>query len=191
MPKILVTCATTHGHTGRIAERIAAALEQHGAGVELHQLNTHDPQPEPRNYDAVIVGGSIHAGHHQRELLEWVERHRTGLGTVPSAFFTVCLTAADDTDESRTATRRYLDEFVERTGWTPGRSTTFAGALQYREYDFATRLLMRLLMHRMQHPTDASRDYDYTDWNAVDRWAHEFVAALPAHAPRSPARAIQ
>ena len=67
--------------------------------------------------------------------------------STPSAFFSVCLTAADDSEESRTATREYLDEFVERTGWTPHRSTTFAGALQYREYDFPTRLLMRLLMH--------------------------------------------
>ena len=73
---------------------------------------------------------------------------------------------------------RYLDDFVEQTGWTPARATTFAGALQYREYDFATRLLMRLLMRRMHHPTDASRDYDYTDWDAVDRWAHEFAARL-------------
>ena len=42
--------------------------------------------------------------------------------------------AADDTEESRLATRRYHDEFVEATGWTPDRAVTFAGALQYREY---------------------------------------------------------
>ena len=102
---------------------------------------------------------------------------------IPSAFFSVCLTAADDTEESRAATRRYLDEFVEETGWTPGRTATFAGALQYREYDFATRLLMRLLMSRMHHPTDTSQDYDYTDWDAVDRWAHELAAKfIPAAA---------
>ena len=36
---------------------------------------------------------------------------------------------------------------------------------------------MRLMMRRMGHPTDASHDYDYTDWDAVDRFGRE-VAAL-------------
>jgi menaquinone-dependent protoporphyrinogen oxidase len=49
------------------------------------------------------------------------------------------------------------------------------------EYDFATRLLMRLLMKRGHHPTDASRDYDYTDWAAVEAFGHR-CAALVAQA---------
>lgn len=178
MPKVLVIYASTHGHTAKIAKAIGVALEQQGATVELHRVTPGEAEPAPRDYDAVVVGASVHAGHHQRELVEWAERHRTGLASLPSAFFSVCLTAADDSEESRTATRKYLDEFVELTGWTPHRSTTFAGALQYREYDFPTRLLMRLLMHRMHHPTDVSQDYDYTNWDAVDRWAREFAGEL-------------
>jgi menaquinone-dependent protoporphyrinogen oxidase len=185
MPKILVLYASTHGHTAKIAARIGATLERDGATVELHQVHAGKAQPAPLDYDAVIVGASIHAGHHQRELVEWAKRHHTGLGMVPSAFFSVCLTAADDTEESRTATRGYLDDFVEQTGWTPARSATFAGALRSREDDVATRLLMRLLMRRMHHPTDASQDYDYTDWDAVDRWAHEFTATIPAAAAQA------
>jgi menaquinone-dependent protoporphyrinogen oxidase len=173
MPNILVVFASTHGHTAKIAARIADTLRSDGATVALEPLSS---DPTPSGHDAVVVGGSIHSGHHQRELIEWVARHRTTLGLVPSAFFTVCLTAADDTDESRTVTRAYLDEFVEATGWTPDRATTFAGALQYREYEFVTRLMMRLMMHKAHHPTDASRDYDYTDWDAVERFAHECVA---------------
>jgi menaquinone-dependent protoporphyrinogen oxidase len=178
MPRILVLFCSTHGHTAKIAARIAAALEDDGATVELHQLGANETEAAPPDYDAVIVGASIHAGHHQRALVKWAQRHHTALGATPSAFFTVCLTAADDTDEARAATRGYLDDFVEQTDWTPHRCATFAGAVQYREYDVATRVLMRLLMRRMHHPTDTSQDYDYTDWDAVERWAHEFAAAL-------------
>jgi menaquinone-dependent protoporphyrinogen oxidase len=178
MPKVLVIYASTHGHTGRIAARIGAALEQEGVAVELHDVRARGAHPAPLGYDAVIAGASIHAGHYQRELVHWVERHRTALATVSSAFFSVCLTAADDTDESREATHAYIDALVEKTGWTPASTATFAGALQYREYDFVTRLMMRLLMRHMHHETDASRDYDYTDWDAVDRWARELVPAL-------------
>jgi menaquinone-dependent protoporphyrinogen oxidase len=178
MPRILILYASTHGHTAKIAARIAATLQDDGATIDLHRLDAGRSQPVLPDYDAVIVGASIHAGHHQRALVKWAERHHTALGLTPSAFFSVCLTAADDTDESRAATRGYLDDFVEHTGWTPSESTTFAGAVQYREYDVATRALMRLLMRRMHHPTDASQDYDYTDWDAVERWAHEFAATL-------------
>lgn len=178
MPRILVLYASTHGHTAKIAARIAATLEEDGATVDLRQLQAHAVEPAPPDYDAVILGASIHAGHHQRALVKWAERHRTALGSTPSAFFTVCLTAADDTEEARVTTRGYLDDFVEHTGWTPGHTATFAGAVQYREYDVATRVLMRLLMRRMHHPTDASQDYDYTDWDAVERWAQELAATL-------------
>jgi menaquinone-dependent protoporphyrinogen IX oxidase len=29
------------------------------------------------------------------------------------------------------------------------------------------------MMHKAGRPTDPSQDYDYTDWDAVDRFAHE------------------
>jgi menaquinone-dependent protoporphyrinogen oxidase len=178
MSRILVLYASTHGHTAKIAARIAAALEADGATVDLRELRANETEPAPPDYDAVILGASIHAGHHQRALVQWAERHHTALDLTPSAFFSVCLTAADDTDESRAATRGYIDDFVEQTGWTPGRSVTFAGAVQYREYGVATRAVMRLLMRHMHHPTDASQDHDYTDWDAVERWAHELAATL-------------
>jgi menaquinone-dependent protoporphyrinogen oxidase len=178
MPRILVLYASTHGHTAKIAERIAATLGEEGATVDLREVPASASQVSPADYDAVVLGASIHAGHHQRALVKWAERHHTALTATPSAFFSVCLTAADDTEESRVATRGYLDDFVETTGWTPDRSVTFAGALQYREYEIATRVLMRLLMRRMHHPTDASQDYDYTDWDGVERWARELAATF-------------
>ena len=137
MPRILILFASTHGHTAKIAARIAATLQHDGASVDLHPLHAHETQPAPTDYDAVILGASIHAGHYQRALVKWAEQHHTALGLTPSAFFSVCLTAADDTEESRAATRGYLDDFIEQTGWTPGRSATFAGAVQYHEYDIA------------------------------------------------------
>jgi menaquinone-dependent protoporphyrinogen oxidase len=173
MPTILLIHASTHGHTAKIADRVADRLRACGATVALEHVGV---DPAPAAFDAVIVGASIHAGHHQREIVEWAERHRTALGLVPSALFTVCLTAADDTEESRAATRRYLDDLVEATGWTPDRSVAFAGALQYCEYDFLTRLTMRLMMHKGGHPSDTSRDYVYTDWAAVEQFARECAA---------------
>src|SRR5918993_3307927 len=118
MPAILLLHASDHGHTTTIARRIAESLERDGVTVDLRSSHDGD-DPAPGGYDAVIVGASIHAGKHQKGIIDWVHRHRATLAMRPNAFFSVCLTAADDTEESRTATRRYLDEFVEATDWTP------------------------------------------------------------------------
>ena len=182
MPTILVLHASNHGHTTRIAGRIAEVLQRDGMAVDLRRAQRGD-DPAPRDYDAVVVGASIHAGKHQQEILDWVHRHRVTLAMRPNAFFSVCLTAADDTEESRSATRRYRDEFVEATDWTPDRAVTFAGALQYREYNLFTRLLIKLMMKRGGHPTDTSRDHDFTDWEAVDAFGRTCAELVGAPVP--------
>ena len=106
------------------------------------------------------------------------KQRRDALNGMPSAFFSVSLAAAEDDDESRAVTRKFVADFVEETGWNPSTTTTFAGALQYREYDFFTRTLIRLMMKRGGHPTDTSRDYDYTDWDAVDRFGRDFARTV-------------
>ena len=176
---VLLIYASQHGHTARIATRIADALHDDGIGADVRAAATA-ADISPSAYRAVIVGASIHAGHHEREVVDWVKRHAIALNGMPGAFFSVCLTAAEDDDESRATARRFVDEFVEETGWTPTVTTTFAGALQYLEYGFITRTLIRTMMKRGGHPTDTSRDYDYTDWNAVEEFGHDFARSLIA-----------
>jgi len=182
MSRILLAYASTHGHTAKIAARVAHVLRKTGHHVVLDG-DIGNTDPDINGYDAVVAGASIHGGRFQSDLVDWATRHATSLSLRPSAFFSVCLPAAEDSEESRQATRDYLDDFEERSGWTPRLRTTFAGALQYREYDFATRLVMRLMMQRGHHPTDTSRDVDYTDWDAVDAFARACAElTVQAHA---------
>ena len=169
MTRTLVVYASTHGHTGKIAARIAETI---GPGAELRDIAA-GAKLEPWQYDAVVVGASVHAGHHQKAVLEWVGAHAGVLNHMPSAFFSVCLTAADDTDEARRASQGYIDAALEKTSWQPRIARSFAGALQYREYDVFTRLLIKLMMRHGGHPTDTSRDHDFTDWDEVERFAEE------------------
>ena len=166
--RALVIYASTHGHTAKIAAAIAQAMRTQDLEVDLRDAATAT-NADPFRYDVVVVGASLHREHHQHEIADWVTAHRVGLEQRPSVFFSVSLSAADPGEESRAATQRCIDDFCVQTGWTPGRTERIAGCLQYREYDVFTRQLMRLLMHHMGRPADASRDYDYTDWDAVDR----------------------
>ena len=180
MAAVLVIYASTHGHTAKIAARVADGIRAAGLEADVRDVaRATDLDAAP--YDGVIVGASLHRVHHQREMVDWVKSHRAALAERPSAFFSVSLAAAEDTDEARETTQRCIDDFVQETDWSPTRSVPVAGALQYREYDVFTRTLMRLLMKRGGHPTDTSHDYDYTDWEAAERLGREFAALVASH----------
>ena len=175
----LVVYASTHGHTAKIATRLAEAMRADGLEVDLRDVASAE-KVLPGRYDLVVVGASIHRDEHQKEIVEWVRARYEALTEMPSVFISVSLTAAEDTEEALAATQRCIDVFCDESGWIPQRTERVAGCLQYREYDVFTRQLMRLLMRRMGHPTNASQDYDYTDWDAVDRLGRQIGALDPA-----------
>jgi menaquinone-dependent protoporphyrinogen oxidase len=68
-----------------------------------------------------------------------------------------------------------VERFVEKCGWRPARIELIAGALQYSKYNFLIRYVMRRITKKEGGDTDTSRDYEYTDWAAVDRFARSLV----------------
>lgn len=174
----LVVYASTHGHTAKIATRIAETLLAEGLEVDSYDAASA-PDADPGRYRVVVVGASLHRQHHQADIVDWVTTHRQTLEPLPSVFFSVSLAAAEDTEEAHAATQHCITEFCAQTGWTPTRTVPVAGCLQYREYGPFTRQLMRLLMRSEGRPTDASRDYDYTDWDAVDQLGREIAQMAP------------
>lgn len=194
---VAIVYATTHGHTGKIAGRIAETLRAEGLEVEVAELGAR-AERLIGDCDGALVAGSVHRGSHRPELVEFVRRHRSLLQDVPSAFVSVSLTAAGEEDEElRAETRRMVDEFVEDTGWTPDRTATVAGAFQFSRYSPFERLVMRLAARRHGTEIDPWDDLELTDWKAVERFAREFVKRLrsqqarartPRPAPARPAR---
>ena len=176
---VLVVYASTHGHTAKIATRLAAAMRAEGLDVDLRAV-AGAGHVLPGRYDLVVAGASLHRERHQKEMADWVGARHEALTEMPSVFFSVSLSAAEDTAESRVNTQRCIDEFLSETGWGPTRTERIAGCLQYREYDFFTRQLMRLLMKKMGHATDVSHDHDYTDWDGVDRLGRELAQMAAA-----------
>jgi menaquinone-dependent protoporphyrinogen oxidase len=181
-PTALVLYASTHGHTARIAARIADVLGDHGVVVDRREAAAAQAL-SPGDYDGVVVVGSVHAAKHQKALVAFVKRHHTLLNNRPTAFVSVSLTAADDTEESDIATRRMIDAFLDETGLIPQVAEPVAGSLQYREYDFMTRLLMRVITRKHEDAHDMSHDHDYTNWDRVGAFAAEFAQHLGADAP--------
>lgn len=177
---VLVAYASTHGHTGRIARRIADGLSAHDLVVDVQQLPSHGSGPSPEAFDAVVVAGSLHAGHHQASVVRWIKHHRDAIAARPNGLVSVSLTAAEQTEEAQAEAQACVDTLVEDTGWIPDVVSLVGGALQYREYDVFTRLLMRTIARHHGQSGDVSHDIDLTDWDAVDRFAADLAARLAA-----------
>jgi menaquinone-dependent protoporphyrinogen oxidase len=186
-PSIRIVYGTSEGQTARVADHIAETLR--AAGHDAAALNV-DALPagfDPAAHDAVVVGASVHGGTHQRAVRTFVDANRETLAGRPSAFFQVCLTAAIE-DERADEAETYVEQFLETTGWQPDRVGNFAGALRYTEFGFLKKQVLKRVVREFTGDTDTSRDYEYTDWTAVDAFARD-VAGLVEHRPPAPASA--
>ena len=66
-----------------------------------------------------------------------------------------------------------MQEWLDRTGFDPDVVGLFAGALVYTQYGWLKRHVMRTIVKREGGDLDLSRDYEYTDWSAVEGFAKD------------------
>jgi menaquinone-dependent protoporphyrinogen oxidase len=179
MATVLIVYASFDGQTLRIAERIAACLRGARHAVTVLPVDAQWTRAAIDRNDAVIVGGAVRFGHHARELEALVRAEGASLARRPCAFFSVSMSAARPGAGIAQA-RRMVEEFLSRTGWHPASVAMFAGALRYKRYNPFIRFMMRLISRSTGASTDTSRDHEYTDWAAVDRFALQQARELEA-----------
>ncbi|MCY2993772.1 MAG: menaquinone-dependent protoporphyrinogen IX dehydrogenase [Planctomycetota bacterium] len=184
MLQILIVYDTTEGQTRKIVQHVADAATGLGHQVELHEIRRLPRDFTVGRFDAVIVGASIHMGKHSKRLAQFVGKHRADLGTTLSAFFSVSLSAAG-TESERMQAEKYVGEFLAQTGWNPQMTATFGGGLHYREYGFLKRWMMTKIARDAGKDTDTSRNHEYTDWTAVDRFVNDLLVSLGTEGQKS------
>ena len=168
MAQVLILYATTEGHTARVAVRMAQGLRAQGHKVEARRAEPSAIPPDFERYDGVILGASVHYGRHPARLRTLVRAQRAALAGRAGAFFSVCLSGKE----------HYREKFLRQCGWAPPHQATFTGALQYSKYGPFKRLVVMGFAWMGGHDTDASKDYDYTNWKAVDSFATAFSRQL-------------
>ena len=182
MTRLLVVHSSFDGQTERIAGRVREVAARAGLRAQLVDAEAGELDWAIAEADAVIVGGAIRYGRHARSLEAAVRANRSAIDSRPNAFYSVCLSAGGPGAKPANALA-YITEFIERTGWQPQHIASFAGALRYSAYNPFIRFLMRLIVGSAGGDTDTSRDYEYTDWPAVERFAERFARELqPARA---------
>jgi menaquinone-dependent protoporphyrinogen oxidase len=178
--RILIFYGTSYGQTAKIARRMEDLLTASGETVTLVDASNQPPGLTPREFDGIIVGGSIIRGRHQKSVRRFVHVHRDVLNAIPSAFFSVSGAAASPDQDARAEARRFVDAFLGETGWDPALSESIAGAMAYTKYNPIVRWIVKRASKPLGGPTDTSRDHEFTDWAQVERFVEAFEAALPA-----------
>jgi menaquinone-dependent protoporphyrinogen oxidase len=191
MADILMVYGTSYGQTEKIVKRMAERLTELGHRLSVWRGDALPTEQRLEDFDAVVVGGSVYFGRHQRHLEEFVRDHLAPLNGMPSAFVSVCGALAAGWPHGPREARKYVQRFLARTGWRPEFTRSFAGAVTYTQYGRLIRWVMQRISRRTGRPTDTSRDWDFTDWRAVDDFAeklHGFLKALyPAAVPTAAA----
>jgi len=175
MARVLIVYASRNGQTGKVARCIAATVREQGHVPELADAARLPKNLDLRQFGAVIVGSPVIAGGYLRPVVRFVQKYRGALSRLPSAFFSVGLAMVSRTSDGRAQTMRLVEKLLARTGWRPEQVELVAGALPYTRYGWLVRRAMRRIVAKEGGDTDTTRDYEYTDWAAVDRFAAQFV----------------
>lgn len=178
MPRILILFGTTDGHTAKLARFLGNELRRNGADVDVVRAGEADP--DPRHYDGVLVAASVHAGGYQKPVVRWVRSHSDALRGKPAGFLSVCLGVLQRDFKVHRELGAILNRFEARTGWKPPQVKMVAGALPYSRYGWLKRQVMKRIVRKAGGDTDVSRDYEYTDWGDLARFAEAFLSRWPA-----------
>lgn len=185
MKPLLVLYATQEGQTQRIAGHIGIRLRENGLSCEVINVKYPPADFSLKNYGAAILAASVHTGKHESEMVHFVLKNRQTLEQMPSAFLSVSLSQAGVQDRNATSERReqaaadvkgMIERFVAKTQWQPTRAEPVAGALMYSKYNPFLRFIMKRIARREGASTDTSRDHEFTDWAALDRFVSDFAA---------------
>jgi menaquinone-dependent protoporphyrinogen oxidase len=178
MPKISIIYGTSEGQTRKIAEYMASVIEQNGHSAVVVDCSRVSSTFSMQDYDAALIGASMHVGRFQDTVREFVRSHLEQLQRIPSAFFSVSLTAASRKAQDQAQVRQSVTTFQKETGWRPHQVACIAGALKYSRYGIAKRWIMKRIAKQTSGDLDTSRDYEYTNWGAVKLFVEDFLSSL-------------
>jgi len=158
--KILVAYASKYGSTSGVADAIGKELCSKGAAVDVSLTKNVGTLS---TYQGVVVGSAIYRGKWLPDAVDFVKTNREVLRRVPVAYFLVCMTMCDPTEENRRKVLAYLDPVLKTVPQVkPVGIATLAGALDYSNLSWVNKKILRF---------KGVPEGDFRDWAAIRAWA--------------------
>ena len=170
MSSFLIIYSSIDGHTKKICERIKKFLNDENL-VEL--VSMEDAKKiDLSSFEKIIIGASIRYGKHPKGLYEFINLNKNILDQKQCAFFSVNVVARKP-EKNTAETNPYINKFLKISKWKPKTIRVFAGRVDYPNYNFFDKYIIKFIMFITKGPTDTSQSYEFTDWSKVDDFSKE------------------
>ena len=161
----LIIYSSTDGHTKIICKRIIDFLKDRNITklVSLNEAKNLDLS----EFDKIIIGASIRYGKHSEDLYKFIELNKNTLNEKESIFFSVNVVARKP-EKNTPDNNPYIKKFLKISKWKPKKIGVFAGKVDYPNYNFFDKYIIKLIMFITSGPIDTSQSYEFTDWSKVE-----------------------
>ena len=166
----LIIYSSTDGQTKKICEKIKENLPS-GNKFKLISLD-EALYFNLEKCEKIIIGASIRYGRHNKKVLDFITKNKNILDLKKTAFFSVNVVARKE-EKSTPETNPYVLNFLKKTNWKPDKLSVFAGKVDYPNYNFFNKIVIRFIMMITKGPTDINNSYEFTNWENVRKFAKE------------------
>ncbi len=170
MKEILIIYSSTDGHTKIICEKIQSYIKDKIKTRIISINEAHNV--ELSSYEFVVIGASIRYGKYSKELYDYINLNREILKKKKNAFFSVNVVARKP-EKNTPETNPYVKIFLKKSLWKPDKIEVFAGKVDYPNYQFFDKYIIKFIMFLTKGPTDTTQSYEFTDWAKVEVFAKE------------------
>tara|TARA_B100000900_G_C20482128_1_gene675917 strand:+ start:342 stop:860 length:519 start_codon:yes stop_codon:yes gene_type:complete len=170
MHNTLIIYSSTDGHTEIICKRIADLLNKNNETKIISLDNATNL--DLAIFNKIIIGASIRYGKHSKKLYKFITLNKNVLNQKQSIFFSVNVVARK-LEKNTPETNPYIKKFLKISDWRPKKIGVFAGKVDYPNYGFFDKYVIKFIMFVTNGPTDTSQSYEFTDWSKVDEFAKE------------------
>ena len=165
MKKIFIY-SSSNGQSLKICETLNE--EKESLILNIDRLNSVNLD----NFDQIIIGASVKYGDHNKKIYNFVKNNKILLKRKKTVFFSVNATARKS-EKNTPNTNPYIIKFLKKTNWKPDHIGVFAGKIDFPNYNFLEKYIIKLIMWITNGPTDTTKTYEFTDWNAVKKFSRE------------------
>ena len=165
MKKIFIY-SSSNGQSLKICEALNKNKESLIIDIDMLKTTKLD------NFDQIIIGASVKYGDHNKKVYEFVKKNRVLLEKKKTVFFSVNATARKS-EKNTPKTNPYIIKFLKKTNWTPDHIGVFAGMIDFPNYNFIEKYIIKLIMWITNGPTDTSKTFEFTNWEDVKKFSEE------------------
>ena len=173
--KLLIAYGTGEGQTRKIANSIGKQLTGLGLDATVFDTSTNLGDLKAASFDKIIVAGSVHEHRHQQSVELFVLANLNILRSKPTMFISTSLAAAFD--DCQADAQDYVKQFIEHSGWQPGKTLMVAGAVRHGEYGYYKEQILQhdvLADHNLEIPKS---DHEFTNWEILAKSIEEFAGS--------------